>query len=86
MSADPIRWIAPLVRRNALEWVDPCEGELVTPQVLQYRKQHGLAPTCANRAKVDYRGRKLCVRHARMVALTELAGEMPDFQTQQAQP
>jgi hypothetical protein len=77
--SDSACWIAPVTRRNSLVWLDACQGDLVTPSVLEWHKAKGMPATCAQRAKIDFRGRKLCVRHARMAALHELVGDMPQF-------
>lgn len=74
-----IRWIAPVTRGNTLQWVDACQGELVTPTVLEWHRVKGLPAVCSHRAKIDFRGRKLCISHARAAALHELAGDMPEF-------
>lgn len=86
MQVKSIHWIAPVARRNTVEWLDPCQGDLVTPAVLQWHKSHGLPATCRHRAKVDFRGRKLCIKHARVAALFELAGDMPEFRLSVSAP
>jgi hypothetical protein len=74
-----VHWICPVVRRNTLVWLDTCESALHTHEAIEWHKAHKLPPICSNMAKINFHGRKLCVRHARMAALDALAGEMPEF-------
>lgn len=75
----PVLWIAPIARRSQVVWPHTCEAVLTTPQTIEWHKANHSNAICRNGAKVNFRGLKLCVRHAQLLALQELAGEMPDF-------
>jgi hypothetical protein len=69
-----ITWLAPVIDRGRITWPVPCEW------IRDTWEGPGEA-LCTFRARVDFRGKKLCMRHAQLAALIELAGPRPPFAT-----
>jgi hypothetical protein len=70
-----VRWLEPIITRGVVQWPDRCEAQLTTKDALTLREVRNQPNGCGRRAKVDFRGSKLCVHHAKMRALDELAGK-----------
>ena len=75
-----ISYIAPIMVRRQIKWEHQCEATVLTPEVRQWRTCHEKGLQCVMRAKVNFRGQKLCLMHAQMKALVELAGPEPVFE------
>lgn len=72
-----IKWLQPAVVKNAVVWPDKCEASITTPQAVAWHQSRGDGTDCKLHAKIDYKGVKLCTRHASVRALQELAGPAP---------
>lgn len=73
-------YLKPLIVRRQIQWPHQCEAQVQTPEVLQWRTRHEKGPRCVHRAKVDFRGMKVCFMHAKQLALFELAGPEPTIE------
>jgi hypothetical protein len=72
-----VRWLKPILVKGRLSWPLHCEGVVTTPQTVEWRKGKGTGMDCLLRAKINYRGAKLCLNHAKIRALEEIAGAEP---------
>jgi hypothetical protein len=52
-------------------WGEQCEATISTPESRLCGKR------CYCRAKINFNGKKLCVEHAKIVALNHLVGPLP---------
>lgn len=78
---DPmVRWITPELLAGELGWREECEVTVETEEYLRLRGVPKHRP-CAQRAKVDFRGKLLCTQHAKAHALRILAGPRPSLQS-----
>jgi len=75
-----VHWIQPTIVRGVILWPDPCAAKITTPESIGWRNRAKIPNDCGCRAKVSFRGIPLCVRHARVAALEELAGKEPGSQ------
>ena len=73
-------WLKPVVRKGIIKWPHKCEAAVTTEQTISWRKHHGRGMRCNLSAKIDFRGKKLCTRHAALRALIDVAGQMPDLE------
>lgn len=69
-----VTYLKPVIVRCQIQWPHQCESEVQTPEVLQWRTRHAKGPRCVRHAKVDFHGVKVCLMHAKQLALVELAG------------
>lgn len=72
-----VKWLRPTIVKNTVVWPERCEAAITTPQSVAWNQAHGRGTNCKLHAKIDYRGTKLCARHASIRALEELAGPSP---------
>lgn len=72
-----VKWLRPVVVKNSVVWPEKCQAVITTPQSVAWHKARGSGLDCKIHAKIDYRGVKLCPRHAAIRALEELAGPSP---------
>jgi hypothetical protein len=72
MPDNQVRWLRPNVVEGVVRW-PPCEGIVTDPLALRNRDEDDT--DCSLSAKVDFRGRMLCKRHAAKLALQELCSE-----------
>lgn len=73
----PVRWLQPVMIRHTITWPHQCQAQVTTPEAMEFRNRTAKTYQCALRAKVDFRGKLICLRHAKIAALDELAGEPP---------
>jgi hypothetical protein len=73
VSDNEVRWLKPNILDGVVRW-PMCEGEVSDPSALAGRTEED-GRVCTLSAKVDYRGRMLCKRHAAKLALQELCSE-----------
>lgn len=64
-------WISPVIERGNARW-PACQADITTEEARAYRRRIGMGVNCGLRAKVDYAGVQLCVRHAQARALAEV--------------
>jgi len=77
MKQKPVKWLRPVVVKNMVSWPEKCEATIVTPQSVAWHQARGTGLNCKLAAKIDFRGKKLCTKHASIKALEELAGPTP---------
>lgn len=65
-------WIKPRMINGVAHYSERCQAQLTTPESIEYRNRLQLGTGCGNFAKIDFRGAKLCVKHAEKRALKEL--------------
>jgi hypothetical protein len=75
----PVLYLQPILVRRQIVWPHDCEEQVQTPLVKQWRTQHARGHKCVRKAKIDFRGKKLCFMHAQIAALDELAGPEPEI-------
>lgn len=66
-----IYWIEPIIVDGVARY-PMCESECTSEQSRQYRESRGEDYDCLLSAKVSWRGRNLCQRHAAKLALHEM--------------
>lgn len=70
---DKVIWLTPSIERGSVRW-PACQADISTEEARKYRERNGKSVTCELRAKVNYRGTQLCIRHAQARALVEMIG------------
>ena len=71
MDEESIYWIEPIIVDGVARY-PLCESECTSEQSRQYRQSRGEDNDCLLSAKVSWRGRNLCKRHAAKLALNEM--------------
>jgi diacylglycerol kinase family enzyme len=74
LSKPRATWLTPTVVRGVTKWPNGCDGEIVTPDAKATRASLGQSIACQMRAKINYDGQLLCVRHAHARALHDALG------------
>ena len=73
-----VAWINPVIERGSARW-PACQADIASDESRKYRERIGMGVGCGLRAKVDYSGTLLCVRHAQARALAEVMGSVPSI-------
>ena len=76
-----VAWLIPGIERGTVRW-PACQADISTEEARKYRERNGKPVACELRAKVNYEGTMLCIRHAQARALVEMIGATSPFPTQ----
>lgn len=66
--SEGIYWIKPIITDGVVRW-PACEATVTDPMTMRYRDDDDV--DCYLTAKVNYRGKMLCKRHAAKLILNE---------------
>jgi hypothetical protein len=72
-----VAYISPEIAHGAVSWPYYCTAACVTDEVLRNRMRLGKPLRCGKRAKINFRGTMLCIKHAQARALSELLLKTP---------
>lgn len=60
---DRVFWLTPAIERGSVRW-PACQADIATEEARKYRERSGKPTACELRAKVNYKGTLMCIRHA----------------------
>jgi hypothetical protein len=70
-----VTWIEPQIIRGVVKYPERCQAEVTTPEAIEHRDRVGRSRVCTDYAKINFRGKPLCIKHAKIRALEEVMGK-----------